>query len=220
MADARRKILKSLEARFEKGQVVFEEGEQTRDLYILLDGEVEVRKGDRVMAVIREPDSYIGEMSLLLGTPRTATLVARKDCRMIRVPEAKVTDFFAHSPALGIKLARVLAMRLQEMNVKYERMLEQDAPGGAAAKGLFLRLTAAREARAFLELYCQCVGTTMTMGEIVNHLDMPLPQLDRMLTIFKKAGLIVTNAREISFVEAPNKALRHLILNWTPPQGT
>ena len=80
----KQKILKSLEKDFSSGEVVFREGEETRELYILLRGEVEIRKRDQVIAAVREPDTYLGEMSTLLGTPRTATLVAKSDCKMLK----------------------------------------------------------------------------------------------------------------------------------------
>ena len=119
--------LKSLETRFRKNQVIFREGELTRDLYILLSGEVEIQKNRQKIGVVRTPDTYLGEMSTLLGSPRTATLIATTDCLMICIPKNKVLDFLKHSPELGLKLARILALRLRQMNGKYERLLKKMA---------------------------------------------------------------------------------------------
>jgi len=212
----KRKILKSLEKDFRKGQIVFAEGEETRELYILLQGEVEIRKNDRTIAVVREGDTYLGEMSTLLGTPRTATLIAASDCRMICVPENKVTDFFAHSPALGIKLAKVLAQRLQEMNIKYERMLADVVQDEDAAKPLFEQITANAYRRAFLALWKDRVGGSVSIKEVVTGLDVPLAEINRLLMDFTAAGLVRVEDRTIHLLEAENRALRQMIMHWAP----
>ncbi len=212
----KKQVLKSLERDFLAGQAVFEEGEQTRELYILLSGTVEIRKNDRVIAVVNESDTYLGEMSTLLGTPRTATIMARTDCKFIRVPENKVSDFFAHSPALGIKLAKVLARRLQEMNIKYERMLAGMAADEGEAKKVFEDLTRSSYRRQMLDHYRRNVGRQASVKETVAHLDIPLSEINRVLLAFADAGLVRIEDRVINFLEAGNRALRRMILDWKP----
>jgi len=212
----KKQILKSLERDFLAGQAIFEESEQTRELYILLSGTVEIRKNDRVIAVVSESDTYLGEMSTLLGTPRTATIVARTDCKVIRVPENKVSDFFAHSPALGIKLAKVLAQRLQEMNIKYERMLAgMDADEGEAKK-VFAEVTRGSYRKQMLGLYKRRVGYAMSLKDAVKGLDIPLSEINRVLLAFAESGLVKLEDRTITFVEVGNRALRRMILDWKP----
>lgn len=120
-------LMQSLGIRYKKNQIIFREGETTRELYILISGEVQIRKNNTVIGTVGTPDTYLGEMSTLLGSPRTATLAALTDCVMVRVPEDKVIEFIQHSPYLGIKLAKTLALRLRDMNAKYERLLKRIA---------------------------------------------------------------------------------------------
>ncbi len=117
--------LKQLEVAFEAGDLLFREGERSRELYILLSGQVEIVKNGRVIGLVTTSDTYLGEMSMLLGSRRTATLAARTPCTLIRVPEDRVLEFFRFSPELGMKLAKTLALRLWEMNGKYERLLNR-----------------------------------------------------------------------------------------------
>lgn len=212
----KRNILKSLEVQFEKGQIVFEEGAESREMYILLAGEVEIRKGGRKFSSISDPDTYLGEMSMLLGLPRTATLVATRDCRMIRVPENKVTDFFAYSPALGMKLAKILATRLHQMNVKYERLLEGATTAERKCERVFAELVETAHCRAFLEIYCQKVGQEMPLKKLIGELRAPLAQVNEVLALFGAAGLVRVHDQTLKFREAPDAALRTLILNWSP----
>jgi CRP-like cAMP-binding protein len=59
---------------FEAGRVLAREGARGDEFILLLDGSVEIRHDDHVVAM-RGPDDYIGEIALLTGRPRTATVV-------------------------------------------------------------------------------------------------------------------------------------------------
>lgn len=208
-------LLRSMEVSYEKGAVIFSEGDLSRDMYILLSGEVEVRKNNRVIATIEGRDTYLGEMSTLLGVPRTATLVASKKCKMICVSEDKVSDFFAHSPVLGIKLARMLAGRLQDMNTRYERVLVDIAPDEDRAYEELENLTQNSSHREFLRLYRRSVDKKMSIKEVVEATEIPNSELNKIFLNFGMSGMIAILGRTVSFMEARNPALRHLIMNWS-----
>ena len=74
--DAR--LVSSLTTRLHRpaGGVLARQGHLGREFIIMLDGEVEVRCGDEVIAT-RGPGDYVGEIALLGNCPRTATLVAK-----------------------------------------------------------------------------------------------------------------------------------------------
>jgi CRP/FNR family cyclic AMP-dependent transcriptional regulator len=57
-----------------EGTLVIREGETTGHLFVLIEGRLEVVKADTVFAVVTEPGSFIGEMSVLLDRPHTATV--------------------------------------------------------------------------------------------------------------------------------------------------
>ena len=58
------------------GTLVVHEGGRTGHLYVLIEGRLEVIKGDTVVASIAEPGAVLGEMSVLLDQPHTATVRA------------------------------------------------------------------------------------------------------------------------------------------------
>lgn len=101
-----------VERLFGKGATIFREGDASQDLYVLLTGAVRVVKGDRAVATIDEPGSYFGEMSSLLGVPRTATVMAADESRLLQVPPDHIASFFGDTPQLALKIARDLAARL------------------------------------------------------------------------------------------------------------
>ena len=56
------------------GTLVIREGHTTGHLYVLIEGKLEVVKGDTVVASIAEPGAVLGEMSVLLDQPRTVAV--------------------------------------------------------------------------------------------------------------------------------------------------
>src|SRR5262249_57605673 len=61
---------------FEAGDAVIAEGSPAEVLYVLASGSVEVVKGDVQITTVAEPGSFLGEMSVLLARPHTATVRA------------------------------------------------------------------------------------------------------------------------------------------------
>ncbi len=123
---ARRAIL-NMQRHFEKGQVLFKEGDSTSDLYILISGSVDVSRNGKVIASISDKGTFIGEMSTLLKTPRTATIRAAEDSMLFVVPEDAVEKFIAESPNIGIKLCQMLARRLQSTTEQFSTLKVQAA---------------------------------------------------------------------------------------------
>jgi len=99
---------------FEVGQTLFLEGDDSQDLYILLEGKAGVLKGTKVIAEISERGSIFGEMSFLLGEKRTATVKALDDMKAIRIPRDEIPTFLNEFPEVVRQFARHLAKRLNE----------------------------------------------------------------------------------------------------------
>ena len=72
------------------GTLVLHEGGKTGHLFVLIEGRLEVVKGDTVVAVLTEPGAVLGEMSVLLDQPHTATVRAASDSVDLRVRRRRV----------------------------------------------------------------------------------------------------------------------------------
>jgi PAS domain S-box-containing protein len=99
---------------FQAGQTVFLEGDHSEDLYILVSGALDVLKGKKKISDISGVGSFFGEMSLLLGAKRTATVKAKDDVRAILIPKEEITAFLREFPDVGMEITRALARRLDE----------------------------------------------------------------------------------------------------------
>lgn len=96
------------------GTVLTREGAPGHEFIIVLDGEIEVRQGDRVVAT-RGPGSYIGEIALLDHRPRTATVVAKTPIRIEVIGQREFAGLVAEVPELSQPLLSAMARRLEDL---------------------------------------------------------------------------------------------------------
>ncbi len=99
---------------YETGQSVFLEGDDSQDLYILVEGKASIIKGTKRIAEISDKGSVFGEMSFLLGENRTATVQALTDLKVIKIPKEEVSTFLNEFPEVMREFSRYLAKRLDE----------------------------------------------------------------------------------------------------------
>jgi len=103
--------------RFGRGEKVIQQGAAGESMFILLHGEADVLIGaggqSTRVATLRSGDCC-GEMSLLTGEPRSATVVAVADCEMWEIAKPVIAEFLQHNETLVQKLGALLAQRRME----------------------------------------------------------------------------------------------------------
>src|SRR6266850_2083854 len=92
------------------GETMLGEGKKEGILYILIEGEVEVLKGDFQINTVSEPGAIFGEMSVLLDLPHTATVKTHTPSRMHVVEHA--SEFLQSHTDIAYQVAKLLAQRL------------------------------------------------------------------------------------------------------------
>lgn len=102
------------------GQVLTREGQSGHEFFIVLEGDVEVRQGDRVIAT-RGRGDYLGEIALLDERPRTATVVATTPVSVEVLNRREFMSLLAETPELSEQIMATVARRLAD--------LEAQAPG-------------------------------------------------------------------------------------------
>ena len=98
------------ERSFAQGEDLLREGGQSGQLLVLIEGEVSIRRQGVTMAHLREPGIFLGEISALLGSPHSATVVADAPTRCHVLDDA--ASALAQHPELLVGVARLLARRL------------------------------------------------------------------------------------------------------------
>jgi CRP-like cAMP-binding protein len=119
---------------FPAGRVIIQEGDPGDSLYIMVSGEVEITKQltlvldkdtpkERVMIRLKAEDGvYFGEMSLLENDPRSATVTALSDCRLLELYQKDFLELVRNDPAMGLKLL----LRLAQLLSRHLRKTNQD----------------------------------------------------------------------------------------------
>ena len=100
---------------FKAGQTIFSEGTPGDFLYGVIEGEVEIRKGGKVVDTIG-PGGIFGEMALIDHTARSATAVAKSDCKAAQINEKRFYFLVQQTPNFALHLLRVLTDRLRHQS--------------------------------------------------------------------------------------------------------
>ena len=106
----------NIEARqIKAGDVIFREGDQAQELFVIRSGEVRIQIGNRTIAEL-SADSIFGEMALIDNEPRSATAIAVTDVELVSVSEKQFLFLVSQTPYFAWRVMRVLAQRLRATN--------------------------------------------------------------------------------------------------------
>jgi CRP-like cAMP-binding protein len=112
---------------FEKGHVLFREGEDGEDMFIIQSGKVAIKKkvkdGDATLAVLEKGD-FFGEMVILERAPRSATAVVEEAGDLIVINGETFGDMIRANPEIAVRMMRKQSIRLRETNKQLEMVME------------------------------------------------------------------------------------------------
>lgn len=173
------------------GDVLMEEGSAGDALYVILDGEFAITKRahDRDLWIAnRGPGEVLGELSLLERAPRSATVRAATDCRLLRICREDFKLLLTRSSTAAVAMLRTVTARLRNTELML-RQSEKMAALGTLSAGLAHELnnpaaavrrsaSQLRDALAALQRHAAELGalnpSTAAMT-VVNTLRMELP---------------------------------------------
>ncbi len=104
------------ERKYERGEIIFKEGDRGDSMYLIRSGRVVVIKGDLKNPTIlgyRGPGEIIGEMALLEGQPRSASIIAVERLRMLKISRESFQELLNSEPAIGMSIMASLSARLR-----------------------------------------------------------------------------------------------------------
>jgi CRP-like cAMP-binding protein len=96
-------------------EVVFRAYDMGAEMYVVLDGEIELRIGNTVVETLG-PGEPFGEMALIDQTPRTATATAITEATLAVIPERRFLFMVQQEPRFALQIMKVMADRLRKMN--------------------------------------------------------------------------------------------------------
>ncbi|MDP9208005.1 MAG: cyclic nucleotide-binding domain-containing protein [Actinomycetota bacterium] len=98
---------------YQPGQAVVERGDSGDAMYIVVGGAAEVDVGGRFHRL--ERGDFFGEMAVLAGMPREATVTAVEPLEALRIPADEFQAFLAGNPQIAVGMLKSLVERLREV---------------------------------------------------------------------------------------------------------
>ena len=89
------------------GTTIFETGQPRDMMFIVQEGEVDIRVGNKTV----ETDGFFGEMALIDGGVRSASAIAKTDCKLIPINEKQFNFMVAETPFFALQVMRTLTAR-------------------------------------------------------------------------------------------------------------
>jgi CRP-like cAMP-binding protein len=125
----------ALPREFAEGETILHEGEsEARSLWLILEGEVEVRVGGEALRRLG-PGSHFGEMALLTEGPRSADVVAVSDTMALQLSRDHLRGLIHANPDAGLAMLAELSRRLRRATQALEGILRASPEAAAWAKG-------------------------------------------------------------------------------------
>jgi CRP/FNR family cyclic AMP-dependent transcriptional regulator len=100
---------------FAAGETIFTEGTTGREMYVVLEGSVYIRVGNKTLDVTG-PGGVFGEMALIDSSARSATAIAKDDCTLTSIDEKQFLRLVDRIPLFALNVMQILAGRLRRMD--------------------------------------------------------------------------------------------------------
>jgi CRP-like cAMP-binding protein len=101
----------------EAGETIFSTYDMGAEMYVVLEGEVELAIGANVIESLG-PGEPFGEMALIDQAPRVATATAKTACKLAVIPERRFLFLVQTAPEFALQIMKVMADRLRKMNAR------------------------------------------------------------------------------------------------------
>ena len=103
------------ELTFSPGEAIVEEGNLGETLFVVLEGHAKVVRGGRKVGQVL-PGDFFGELSLIDGGPRSASVIAETPMRVLRVFRRTLTALWKDDPKLAIRVLDGVTRRVREVS--------------------------------------------------------------------------------------------------------
>ncbi|CUS89387.1 CRP/FNR family transcriptional regulator, anaerobic regulatory protein [Candidatus Kryptonium thompsonii] len=185
---------------FSKGSVILMEDEIGSALFIIIDGKVKVSRldetGKEVILSILGPGEVFGEMSLLDGMQRSATVSALTDTEVLIIYRDDFLNLLNKHPQIAISLLKELTQRLRKADMQIKSLSLKDAQGRVGCVLIML-------ADDFGKMYKGhvIVEGLPTQQDLANMAGTLRETVSRILSKFEKMGLIKIEGRNLIILE-------------------
>jgi|SRR5208283_585008 len=129
MSDIQAQLYSRFGKKISANTVLFHEGDQGEDMYIIQSGKVKISKRirgvEKTLATL-EKGEFFGEMAILNDKPRSATAETIEDCEMLSIDRKTFDTLIRGNAEIAVRFIKRLADRLRETNEQMEALMIKD----------------------------------------------------------------------------------------------
>jgi CRP/FNR family transcriptional regulator len=184
---------------FPAGVRVFHEGDHSDACYLVRKGDLRVTRehpdGRAIALATLGAGDIFGELAMLDGEARSASVETLTDSELLALPAADVRRLLADHPGISVKLIAALTKRLRETNERVARQSFQTVPSRVA--GVLNQLIAEESASAGR----QGITIRMTQADLAQLAGTSRESVSRFLATLERAGVVRVGRGRVTVVE-------------------
>ena len=184
---------------FPKGARVFHEGDRTDACYVIRAGEVRVTRehsdGRAIALATLGPGELVGELAMLDGGVRSASVEALTDVDLLAVSAADMKGLLERNAEITAKLVIALTKRLRETNERISRQSFQTVPSRVA--GVLSQLVSEENA----EHGRDGVTIRMNQADLAQLAGTSRESVSRFLAVLERAGVVRVGRGRVTVLE-------------------
>ena len=194
------------ERSFRKNEVIFHAQEPGNALFVIKRGRVKIsmddKSGREIILRVFEGGDFFGEMSLLDGEPRSATVSALEPCQALILYREQFLEFVARRPQVVMKMLTTLSRRLRKADEKISRLAFADAYEKVAS----VLMEIVEERKIPLHIGTE-IPISLTRKELAEMVGLSRETLTRVIADFQRAGVVRIEGHHIAIID-PQKLRR------------
>jgi CRP/FNR family transcriptional regulator len=184
---------------YPKGVRVFHEGDHSDACYIVRSGDLRVTRehsdGRAIALATLGPGDIFGELAMLDGEARSASVEALSDCELLALPASDVRGLLEGSADITVKLVVALTRRLREANERISRQSFQTVPSRVA--GVLSQLIAEETPMEGHD----GVTIRMTQADLAQLAGTSRESVSRFLAVLERAGVVRSGRGRVTVLE-------------------
>jgi CRP/FNR family transcriptional regulator, cyclic AMP receptor protein len=184
---------------FPSGVRVFHEGDHSDACYLVRKGDLRVTRehpdGRAITLATLGPGDIFGELAMLDGEARSASVETLTDSELLALPAADVRRLLADHPDISVKLIAALTQRLRETNERVARQSFQTVPSRVA--GVLNQLIAEESAAVGRH----GVTIRMTQADLAQLAGTSRESVSRFLATLERAGVVRVGRGRVTVVQ-------------------
>lgn len=193
---------------YRRGEVIFHQGDPGDTLHLLSAGRVKVvldaESGDEAVIAILGPGDCFGELSLIDGEPRSATVEAIEPVETVSLARRDLMDFLRANPAAMERLLSALTASIRRTNQEVADLVFLDLEGRLVKKLLELADEHGREVDGLIE-----IELPMTQEDLAAMIGATRASVNKLLGSYEERGAIRRQGRRIAICD-PERLRRRI----------